>query len=671
MGKKISYWNLGEEIDVDIHFTIYRVQHEPSMYQAILKLANRIVPDEEKQKKILARVEDIVGLSREEPHIIHYIGWGFYEDKLFLVLDPMNGITLRKQYQERKPECLSTVLAYLQQLKEALEKAHRRKIYHLNLCPENIWLKLSGDGNEPELILDGWKIGVEKNDPFPYPLEACPYLPPESDHQEELGPIGAASDVYQAALLTCELLTGHLPFTFTLDTPLAEIRAQHATEEPVLEGIHPALHPVLHKALAKRVRDRYQDIGGFVRAFEQACETIPIDDPPPPSPPTWMQILSSLVPSIWSAMSHWPERVTPPASVGRDQHRRRRLSRRTLFKVGIAVIIATVAGGAVYEEWSRTRVGALVRQFTGHKDQVSAAVWSPGGDLIASGDKSGRIYVWDANTGSILQEFARHTGPIAALAWGPDGKIIASVDTGGQLFLWEVRSGDLLVRNNQLTAIRLSGGETRTMVWTPGGEHLVVNAGELVYVFDDPRTNGFMSEDPPAFDAKAGDVNVLALSSDGQRVVAGYEDCRAVVLGVEDVHRQSHTVYGYYSSDGEVRALSWSPSGNVIASSTDATVQLWSAVKTATISIGEGVPPFTLGGHSKVVNSIAFSQDGQRVASAGDDQCVLIYDLATNAQGSFTAHTAPINSLAWSPYPRDKYILTASDDTTVCIWIAS
>ena len=661
MDKQISFWILRKKIESDANFTTYKVQHHKlADYWAVLKLANRTVPAGERQEVIRARVDRIVELAREDEHIVRYIDWGFHEEKLFLVHEEMNGITLRRKYRGRRTEQLPVVLAYLQQLKSILEKAHSRNVYHLDLRPENIWLEDSESGNGPELVLDGWKIGLEEDDPYPYQLESWPYLPPEADHPEELGKMGAASDVYQAALLVCELLTGHLPFSFNPDDALsAEIRAQHAMHEPVFEGIPPALQPTLRKALTKRVEDRYRDIGGFVTAFQLAYDTMQSGDALP-EPVSHIQLAASAS-------------LTPAPASGQGDRRDRPIHRRTALKIVGGLLITTIlvgTGTALYER-SRSQVGTLVRQFKGHKDSVSSAVWSPGGNLIASGDRSGRIYVWDALTGALVQEFKRHASPIAALAWSPDGTRIASVDTGGEIYLWEVSSGELVYVKGSRAVFRVPGGETAAMVWSSSGEHLVVNGGGLIYVFDYPLIYGFTNPDRPAINGRSGDVNALSLSPDGQQVVVGYEDCVATVFSAEDDRQLIHRIYGSYAHDDEVRAVSWSPSGKLIASTSDPTVQLWSANNTATTRVGNAVYPFTFTGHSRAVNAIAFSYDGQRIASAGDDGTALIYDLLGNGRGSFTGHSGPINSLAWSPYPLDKYIATSSDDTTVCVWRAS
>ena len=70
---------------------------------------------------------------------------------------------------------------------------------------------------------------------------------------------------------------------------------------------------------------------------------------------------------------------------------------------------------------------------------------------------------------------------------------------------------------------------------------------------------------------------------------------------------------------GGGNSVAFSPDGKRLASASwDVTVKVWD---TAT-----GQETLTLKGHTDVVTSVAFSHDGRRLASAGDDQTVKVWD---------------------------------------------
>ena len=111
---------------------------------------------------------------------------------------------------------------------------------------------------------------------------------------------------------------------------------------------------------------------------------------------------------------------------------------------------------------------------------------------------------------------------------------------------------------------------------------------------------------------------------------------------------------------GAVRSVAFSPDGcRVLSGGDDDTLRLWD------LSSGTQVRVFT--GHTQRVRSVAFSPDGCRVLSGGDDGTLRLWDLSSGTQVRvFKGHTDRVRSVAFSP--DGCRVLSGGDDGTLRLW---
>jgi WD40 repeat protein len=96
--------------------------------------------------------------------------------------------------------------------------------------------------------------------------------------------------------------------------------------------------------------------------------------------------------------------------------------------------IATAGGpDVVLWELPEAGKGARAQPLRHHQNTVTTLSWSADGQLLASGDRSGRLCVWDRDGDAVFSRQLTHE--ISALQWQPCGDTLAAGDTGGGLHL--------------------------------------------------------------------------------------------------------------------------------------------------------------------------------------------------------------------------------------------
>jgi len=189
---------------------------------------------------------------------------GVYEDRPFLALELLRGVTLGRSMAElpgagRLPP--AEAVGLLASILTAVARLHEAGLVHRDLKPENIFLREQGPpalldlglvrdaGCEPDVAV-AERVTLAGEQPG-----TLSYMAPELSAGS--APVAPAADVYALGVLLFELLTGRPPFT----GDRAEVLQGHATRRPPpLASLSPAavpLEPFLLRCLAKEPSRRY------------------------------------------------------------------------------------------------------------------------------------------------------------------------------------------------------------------------------------------------------------------------------------------------------------------------------------------------------------------------------------------------------------------------------
>ena len=224
--------------------------------------------NEEIVRKFKKEATAIAKLS--DNNIVNVLDVGTQENTNYIVMELINGKTLKKVISEFGKVKYETALNIAIQVAKALDCAHKNNIIHRDIKPQNIMVTEDG-------VVKVTDFGIAKSSDSATLtntstiLGSAHYFSPE---QARGSFIDNRTDIYSLGIVMYEMVTGKVPFE--ADSPVT-IALKHLQEKVVPpkeinSKIPESLNKVILKCMEKDANNRYQDVKGLLADLEKIKE---------------------------------------------------------------------------------------------------------------------------------------------------------------------------------------------------------------------------------------------------------------------------------------------------------------------------------------------------------------------------------------------------------------
>jgi WD40 repeat protein len=349
--------------------------------------------------------------------------------------------------------------------------------------------------------------------------------------------------------------------------------------------------------------------------------------------------------------------------------------------------IASASDDKTVKIWSRS--GKLLKTFAKHEKWVLGVAFSADGQLLASASDDNTVKLWGQD-GTLLKTFLGHSDRVTAVSFNPT-VLSRQEGQGGRLFttsppqpLLASASLDKTIklwgrRNPSRLILRGHQDDVEEVTFSPNGE-LIATASKDKTVKIWTRTGKLLN----TLKGHTDSVDSVGFSPDGQLIVSASRD-KTVKLW----NRRGGLIKTLTGHNDWVLDVSFSPDGEqLVSTSRDGTVKLWNRdgtlIKTLESHRGDeeeatalrpngSRKPFLRWSRygsklivAKPINSVSFSADAQRIASANDDNSVKLWLADGRLLKTLHGHNGWVLDVNFSP---DSQILaSASYDNTIKLW---
>jgi len=363
------------------------------------------------------------------------------------------------------------------------------------------------------------------------------------------------------------------------------------------------------------------------------------------------------------------------------------------FIIAGTTLSFTSAPGVI--RYYRIGDGGIERTINAHAAAINWIARSPDGAILASCSSDGLAKLWNAHDGFPRQTLTGHTSGVTRVAFSPDGSRVATAGFDGTVRFWNSLTGAPIDVLTPLNGIGIG-----SMAWLPDGQSMMVAAGAA---FGSPvarlqqvsAADGSLIRRLTQFEGVYMDA---AIARDGSRVAyaeygskisvfngadgnllwtwptAFSEDCLAFTADGSQlaIGRQNGSILFFDANNGLLLNTFNANTGRVVDIAFSADGQ-----RMATRGFTEVSKVFSLPGLSLqasfslpqvLMSGMAFTNDGQAIAATNGGGSTLFNAATGGFIRSFTGHTFSALDLDITEGANGNRLMTASIDQSARIW---
>ena len=222
-----------------------------------IKVLRGDLADDEKFVRRFRREAQSASLLNH-PNIVQIYDVGEDDGNFYIVMEYINGQTLKQIIKKRKRLSISETIDIMCQLTDGLSSAHDSYIIHRDIKPQNIMIL---DDGMVKITDFGIAMAVNASDltQTNSVMGSVHYLPPE---QASGRGSTIKSDIYSLGIMLYEMLAGTMPFRgeTAVEIAMKHLKSPMPSIRKLRDDVPQALENIILKAAAKNPKNRYNNV---------------------------------------------------------------------------------------------------------------------------------------------------------------------------------------------------------------------------------------------------------------------------------------------------------------------------------------------------------------------------------------------------------------------------